>query len=249
MHRQVRNSPENLKDCLEYVNMPPTVRQTDKATWWSITAFDDEIAILESPEQYPDWVKTIHGGREQCPETGRVHFQGALQCNNQARFAQIKKWLPTSHIEAARASEALRKYVMKTDTAVGEKVVRTTTKEYWTMERALVEIGSALRITQQTYHTISADPKAAYWLATSYLIAREPFRIQQLSIPNLEKAFARTYQVWIREDIRALVLQPETGTAEEGPEFVEFNSPPGVSNDASPPLPSPPCSPSPPLQD
>lgn len=226
--------------------MPQTDNQTDKATWWSVVAYNDEIAMLESPEQYPSWVKEVHGGRETCPTIGKLHFQGALRCHQQQRFSTIKKWLPTANLSAARSKEALQKYVMKSETAAGEKVVRTGTNDYWTMERALVEIGSALNTCKIDYHQITADPKAAYWLAVSYLISKEPFRIQQYSIPNLEKAFARTYQVWIREETWALVLQPKTGN--EGPEFVEFNSPPGVSNNASSsplqsPPPSPPCTP------
>ena len=75
-------------------NMPQTDRQTDKATWWSLTIYDEkEIAKVEDSDNYPRFVKSISGGMEKCPTTGRLHFQGALQCRSQQRFSAIKDWL------------------------------------------------------------------------------------------------------------------------------------------------------------
>ena len=49
---------------------------TRKSTWWSVTAYNDEIESMEG--NFPEWVKAVYGGRETCPTTGRLHFQGAL---------------------------------------------------------------------------------------------------------------------------------------------------------------------------
>lgn len=214
--------------------MTQTARQTDRATWWSVTAYNDEIEQLESPAQFPDWLKNVHGGREICPTTMRVHFQGALQCHSNVRFSQVKKWLPTAHIEKAIVAEALRKYVMKKDTAAGEKTVRANDREYWTMERALCELGLAFVEMETDLDQVIMQPKRYYWLAVGYICRREPFRISQYSVPNLEKAFANTTSVWISERTRAIVLQPAPVVVPGDPEFVEFNSPPGVSNNAPP---------------
>lgn len=96
-------------------------RQTDKATWWSITAFDEAEKTLLSGDTFPPFVVRVYGGLEECPDTKRIHFQGAVQCKGQQRFSAIKKWLPKAHIEAARSADALRKYAMKEETAVSEK--------------------------------------------------------------------------------------------------------------------------------
>lgn len=95
-----------------------------RATWWSITAFNDEATLLcasmEGKGEIPNFVKEIHGGMEKCPTTGKEHFQGALH-TDQVRLSQLKKWLPTSHLEKAKNKNALIKYALKADTAVGVK--------------------------------------------------------------------------------------------------------------------------------
>ena len=81
---------------------------------------------MENWNRYPAFVRTVHGGREQCSKTNRLHFQGAVQCKEKQRFSALKRWLPTAHLEPARDVKALKAYAMKADTAVGEsKFVRT----------------------------------------------------------------------------------------------------------------------------
>lgn len=74
-----------------------------------------------SGDTFPPFVARVFGGLEKCPKSDRIHFQGAVQCKGQQRFSAIKKWLPKSHIEAARSADALKKYAMKEETAVSEK--------------------------------------------------------------------------------------------------------------------------------
>jgi len=97
-----------------------------KATWWSITVFDvQEIEMCQKSQMFPLWCRSVYGGLEKCPDTERLHFQGAIQAHRQVRFTQVKAWLPKAHIEAAKDVAALKKYAMKSETAVGEKTVRT----------------------------------------------------------------------------------------------------------------------------
>lgn len=112
---------------------------TDKATWWSVTAYNDEISLLESGE-LPSYVKKVYGGREECPETKRIHFQGAIQLKSQQRLGTLKKWLPTAHFEVAHNKDALKKYAMKSDTAVGEKSERQNDIEHITVEKILEKL-------------------------------------------------------------------------------------------------------------
>lgn len=95
----------------------------DKHTWWSITAFNDDIDLVEDKTKFPEWLAKVYGGREKCPKTGTIHFQGALQCKRQVRFGAVKRWLKQTHIQPARQKDALVKYSMKTETSVGEKTV------------------------------------------------------------------------------------------------------------------------------
>lgn len=92
-----------------------------RATYWSVTAFNEEIEILEKRIEVPDYIKEIVGGVEKCPKSEKLHFQGMLVCNHQVRLSKIKKWLPTAHLEPARNKDDLRKYALKAETAVGEK--------------------------------------------------------------------------------------------------------------------------------
>lgn len=100
----------------------PTKPYTMRATCWSVTAFNDEIERLEKRLEVPDYIKEIVGGVEACPDTGKLHFQGMLVCLHQVRMSKIKKWLPTAHLEICRNKEDLKKYVLKSETAVGPKV-------------------------------------------------------------------------------------------------------------------------------
>lgn len=112
----------------------------DKATYWSITSFDEgEWGRLEGDE-YPDWLESVSGGKEECPDTKRIHFQGMLKCRRQVRFAAVKGWLPEAHIEAAKNPKALKKYVMKSDTAVGDKAEKTNQRPYITMTAFLASL-------------------------------------------------------------------------------------------------------------
>lgn len=105
-----------------------------KATWWSITVFDvQEIEMCQKSEMFPLWCRSVYGGVEKCPDTERLHFQGAIQAHRQVRFTQVKEWLPKAHIEAAKDVAALKKYAMKAETAVGEKTVRTNLNTLSTM--------------------------------------------------------------------------------------------------------------------
>lgn len=99
---------------------------TPKSTWWAVTAYNAEMEMLEKAQkgevECPDYVRRIVGGREKCPTTDRLHFQGAIQMTKQLRFSTIKEWLPTAHLETARKEWCLQSYVMKKATSVGPKV-------------------------------------------------------------------------------------------------------------------------------
>jgi len=198
--------------------MAQTDRQTDKATWWSVTEFLPEYQdVLKDNSKWPDWVKAVHGGLEQCPSTSTIHFQGAIQCVRQVRFTQIKQWLPKAHIEVARSSEALRKYAMKSDTAVGDKVVVSNSREYWSMERSMCELALyaseyeefSMGLRERGCEPPKCPEKEEYWFCVRKILRLQPFRASTFAQPQMEKFWINTRQVWLDPSARALVLQPE----------------------------------------
>ena len=192
--------------------MPQPDRQTDKSTWWSVTAYNSEIELLETTESYPAFVLKVYGGRETCPETGRLHFQGALHCRSQQRMSAIKKWLPTAHLEQARSDEAIKKYAMKLETAAGDKIVRQSSRVYLSMSDALTIIGKYNMYVDPIEYSVehnckdSKDAlKSMYWDAVRTHLEEDKYDdISLFSQPQMISAWSNTSTVWKR---RAIVLQ------------------------------------------
>lgn len=168
---------------------------TAKSIWWSITAFDEEIALCEGT--LPEFAKAIHGGRETCPTTGRLHFQGALQCFEQVRMAKIKSWLKKAHLEPARSADALKKYAMKSDTAAGEKVVRNNPVPHYTAQQICLLLAQTSRQTD-----------IGFWPRAKDLLRKTPELAGQLMNPSLRGFYEKTQEVWLEQ--AAIVLQQPT---------------------------------------
>jgi len=185
---------------------------TEKATWWSITTFDDGEQKYLSGSQFPEWVARVYGGLEKCPDTGRIHFQGALQCRSQQRFSAIKKWLPKAHLEPAISRDALRKYAMKQETACGPKTAQENKTPYYTLEMLLKLIAI------QPIDLDAIDWKKRYWVAVNKILRDKPYLVGALVKPDTMRAWEHTHWVWIdlmtdKESGRmkgeeAIVLQP-----------------------------------------
>jgi len=183
-------------------------RQT-KSTWWSVTAYADNITRLENKDGCPDIIKCIYGGREQCPTTNREHFQGAIQCATQCRASVILDWLPGVHLEKARNSDALKKYAMKEETAVGEKTEWENKNEYTTLQKAM-ELLAQENIVQTDRQTdkITAKQVAShlYWERVRQVLEKRPELISIYASPLAKTAWTNTASVWLKK--RAIVLQP-----------------------------------------
>lgn len=188
-------------------------RQTDRATWWSITTFDAGEMEWIAAGVWPGFVAKIHGGPEMCPTSNRVHYQGAVQCKAQQRFAAIKDMLPKAHIEMARHREALRKYCMKEETAVGEKTVISNSTPYYTLEKLLMELAKVKPFTIAD----SDDPETSYWARANSVLRDHSFLVGMLATPTTYRAWKFTKQVWfekvrLEEECIVLLTPPELGT-------------------------------------
>lgn len=176
---------------------------TEKSTWWSVTAYNDEIKIMETPP-YPAFVRKVLGGREICPKTGREHFQGAVQMWQQVRRSQIKnEWLPTAHLEPAKQVEALQKYAMKELTASGEKKVVENTLPHFSANQICEKIALAI-LSGKGQTDRQTD---SFWRGVKILLAETPALAGQLMNPSLRNFFKNTESVWIN---RAIVLQHDS---------------------------------------
>ena len=186
----------------------------DKATWWCITTFDEgEQKYLETGP-YPEWVSKVYGGMEKCPDTERLHFQGALQCRSQQRFSAIKKLLPKAHIEIAQSADALKRYAMKAETAVGEKKERVNTTPYYTLEMLL----KLIAITPTPHAYLLEDWKGRFWARVRMILLQKPYLVGALMKPDVIRAWEHTQDVWITHMTdaetnqllgeEAIVLQP-----------------------------------------
>jgi len=167
--------------------------------WWSITAFTPDLELCQGT--LPEFVYKLHGGPEKCPDTGRLHYQGAIQChpNKPVRFATVKAWLPTAHIEPAKNAVALKQYVMKKETAVGDKVVRTNPVPHLNAKDMCILLAS------------QPASQPGFWVRANLILRDSPDLAGQLMNPSLRNFYEKTEAVWIQWAASS-ITQPSTST-------------------------------------
>lgn len=192
-----------------------TDRQTDiRAGCWSITIFnEEEIVKVNDKEHLPEFVIEVHGQMEQCPNTGREHFQGCL-ITRYCRFGQVKKFLPTTHIERAIKKEALLKYCKKDNTKIGESVEIKNERPYYSLEMTMKLMGETYRTMDKKklcYHSqycgdnyerlgvIYPFTEKNYWIIVREILRERTYLCSVLSNPQTYRLWVNTYQVWIEE--------------------------------------------------
>lgn len=81
----------------------PTMKQSRN---WAITDFEllDWASVFE---EYHDIIRYMCRGRETCPKTGRIHYQGWIQFVNKKRMGGVKKIMGSKslHLEPCMGSE------------------------------------------------------------------------------------------------------------------------------------------------
>lgn len=156
------------------------ITMTDKKTFWSVTAYNDEITMLENPP-WPSFVNKVYGGRETCPTTGKIHFQGMVHLRSQQRMSALKKWLPIAHWEPAKNVDALKNYAMKQDTAVGDKKAVQNTVEHISTEKIMIKLANEWD-TKDVIKYMEEDDKLdvrdasklAYWDCVNRILSGSP---------------------------------------------------------------------------
>jgi len=195
---------------------------TDKATWWSVTAYNDEIAMLEKGE-FPTYVKAVYGGREECPETKRIHFQGAIQLRSQQRLGTLKKWLPTAHFEVARNKDAIKKYAMKEETAVGPKTEKINEVEHISVEKIMLKLADEwdpdvyAEYIEQYTDDLKEAFKQSYWHTARNILRKNPDYRKVCHIfarSDVITLWDRTRSVWLAVKDEGNSITPEAPGSE-----------------------------------
>ncbi len=189
--------------------MAQTDRQTDttaRASLWSVTAWDDAIIKLQKPECWPTWLRKVWGGIEECPTTGKPHHQGLLE-TMQIRFSSLKQFLgPDAHIEVCRDRNKLKSYVMKKETAIGEKKCIEAEKNYFSMDDLLIELAiSNNELDRNSYkikgpHDIMLPPdeETIYWVLVQKVLKKHGRHLaSSLANPAIRKMWINTKDFWV----------------------------------------------------
>ena len=187
-----------------------TDRQTDRSTNWAVTAFGNDITLLEDAKSYPSYVKKVFGGREVCPDSGREHFQGHIQLHTQQRLSAIKKWLPTAHLEIARNHKASIAYSMKSDTASGSKNEVINPRPFIDNQTALMML-ARIKLKESDLDEQS-DSDYWFWPRVRKILMTEPHLCGLFSKPDIYRLWKHTSSVWehhVREE-GTIVLQSPT---------------------------------------
>jgi len=107
--------------------------------------------------------------------------------------------LPTAHFEAARSADALKKYVMKEETAAGPKTERSNPVPHYSAHEICLLLAQTSRQTD-----------TGFWPRARELLRETPELAGQLMNPSLRGFFEKTQEVWMER--AAIVLQQPTGT-------------------------------------
>lgn len=192
-----------------------TDRQTNsRSGCWSITIFnEEEIHKIQDKENLPEFIREVYGQMEKCKTSGREHFQGCL-ITKYCRFSQIKKFLPTTHIEKAIQKEALIKYVKKSDTKIGDDVEIVNERPYYSLEMTMKLMGETyLNMDRRKlchYSQYNGDnyqglgvvypfKEVNYWIIVREILRERSYLCSVLSNPQTYRLWVNTYQVWIGE--------------------------------------------------
>lgn len=193
-------------------NIGTVSRSDNRSTWWSITSFESsEIESLKNQTKWPPQLLEVLGGMEICPSTGAQHYQGALHYNRQVRFSAVKRFLPKAHIEACKNVEALKKYVMKPETACGEKQVIKSVNKFYRPCDILYLMAKKFVEAEMTLDDIYNDPDGCkYYRVLMRRVIKDDITVVNYVDGKLKQNWIDFYSVFINR-VRADSLNSITG--------------------------------------
>lgn len=200
---------------------------TDRATVWSVTinnpTEDDDVEIAMARQK--GW--KVMGQKEQ-GATGTVHYQLMVR-TPQVRFSAVKKAFTRGHIEVCRDVHALKAYVVKQDTRVGEI---PQSEMYPPMHKVMSWYVSYVS-------DLTIDSTADEYLERFDIMIRQKIRegyyVEQMAVNPLVRASIKKfgYDIVFREKNKLLSIKHNNGQeqdrSEEGNEEGRASS--GTSSD------------------
>lgn len=183
-----------------------------RTTRWQFTAFEDQwtlidnaVAELVSGNEQP--FRMIKYQTEECPDTGKKHYQGCIQTIRQMRFAAIRKLLPGIHIEKARNWQALLQYCQKTDSKVsgGKEVSVETSYRPRKIHEVLIELAQ-IHLDMEDLRQYDKEgnkeetvrqPDNGYWEVAQVYLYRHPEMAGLIGQPMPQNLWKNARSVWI----------------------------------------------------
>lgn len=165
----------------------------DKSTRWAFTAFENEWPLFTTmPELIAEW-----GWQpEECPDTGRKHYQGYLRTKRQVRFAQLKAVLPGVHLEVAKNWAALVQYCQKDSTKAGGTVHQVSASKAMSMADALTRLAAHVASIISAEYDDEIITKR-YWGAVNEILKEDANAVALYTQPQYLRAWQHTYNVWL----------------------------------------------------
>lgn len=174
----------------------------EKSTRWAFTAFEEQWDLFESK---PELVKWWAWQTEKAPDTGRLHFQGALLTTRQVRFAQLKKLLPGVHIEVAKNWDALLNYCKKEESRVegGKHNWDDIPRQTLTMAQALIKVAqhrdAEVKCGSDELAEIAKWKGYQYDTAVSSILTEDPDLVGLYAQPIFRNAWIKWSSVFIQK--------------------------------------------------
>lgn len=194
--------------------------KTTRATYWSVTAWKEEIDICRDATRFPPFVDSVDGQPEISPTTGALHLQGIIKCNRQVRLSALKSWLPTAHLEPARNIGALKQYVKKKETAAGEYMEVKNDMPHFAPEEILRMLGDAhdrLEGMERFIVNNKFNTNAYYYALVDMIVEERGDKYVRLFMNPILKSLFIHMKVWKKRRAEPLVLQaqPDEDTESE----------------------------------
>lgn len=172
----------------------------EKTTRWAFTAYEDQWNLFES---IPPLVAEWGWNTEECPETGRKHYQGFIRTTRQVRFSQMKTMLPGVHIEQAKNWNALLLYCKKEDTRVDgtEPHHEVIQGRNMSMSEALIRVArNRPRLDYSRVESLEDFRKLhlrEFEMAVSLLLREDANLIGLYSQPQYQRAYVVWRNDWV----------------------------------------------------
>jgi len=191
----------------------------EKSTRWAFTAYPEQWSLFNvAPSIVAEW----GWNTEECPDTGRKHYQGFIRTSRQVRFKQLKDLLPGVHLEQAKNWDALLNYCKKEDTRVDgtEPNHQTFSGRSMSMSQALIYLARHRPRIDYSRAETPAEYKQLYIqefeMAVLNVLREDENLIGLYSQPQYQRAYILGRSVWIEK-----AEQTDRQTDEADAEIVE----------------------------